>query len=505
MESKNPTVCSWRSSHDGITSLTAQPSFYSGTQLYGIFISGYVADPILFSSDCNSSQGKSTLISMKTVKHKTLQIPYPAKILIMALLVVVCVGTGYLLAMRDWASTVYLYLDRVDDARRIDPTQSRYAKTRGDTLLRQTIPPRLNSAATEYLKALRLAPNNVVHWRDWSEVTQRGGRSDLAAKALKTAEFLAPNDHLVQMEIGNYLLGEGRTDDAAQYHRRAIELRPSLAPTIYPVYWAMGWTAPATAHRLLTDDPELLCRYWVHSLEWLEPNGARELWDETRQTHGDVFDANSYKRYFDFLIANGEYGEAKNLWGSIVDEFYADLPIENDEKDECFWNGDFKYRDPAFDGGLEWRISKSPPAETRAVISSSRGLRQNDCLWVHFSGKENIAFSHVRHSLFVEPGKTYSVKYRVSSLDITTDNGPYVRITVFSDKPLVTKGPVVRNTVDWNREETFSVPESAHWAEIAICRDQSSKLNNRIKGDVWFDDFTLEEIVVDSGGEENSR
>lgn len=407
------------------------------------------------------------------------------------MLVVLCVCVGYALAIHDRASATYLYLDQTDEAQRLDPTQSKFAKTRGDAFLRQNIPPKLNLATAEYLKAVSLAPNDVVHWRDWSEIMQRRGQIDMAIKAMKMAEYLAPNDHVVQMELGNCLMGEGRLDDAAQYHHHAIELNPSLATTLYPVYWSMGWTTTKTVQSLLTSNSKLLCKYWAHALDWLEPKGAGELWDTIRQTHGDVFDTNSYKRYFDFLIAAREYGQAQDLWDVIVDKFYAISSVENSEKDNLLWNGNFQYRDSLLNGGLEWRISKSLPHDTRALVSFSKGLERNNCLWVHFSGKENVSFSHVRRSFFVEPATTYTLKYHVSSLNITTDNTPYVRVTVFADKPVITKGQVVGSVGAWDCEETFFVPDGAYWAEIAICRDRSNKLSNRIMGDVWFDDFTL--------------
>jgi len=382
------------------------------------------------------------------------------------------------------------------------PGESLYAKTLGDRLLRST-PPQPDAAAAEYKKALLRAPCSLVHWRDWSRVNQRQGRMDSARKALETAEFLAPNDHLVQVEFGNLLLAENRPDDAARHHRRAIELTPSVAPAVYPAYWEMGWTPVQVAETLLTDDPKLLSRYWLQCLRRLDPKGTGELWESINRAHADALDAESHRRYFDFLIANKEYSQARSLWSAVAARFYKQRPGDDPAKRGEFWNGHFEFP-IVFEGGLEWRIPKSLPPGARAVITSAEGSKPNKSLWIHFDGKENTAFSHVRHSFFVEPGKSYRLRYHVRSLGLTTENGPYVKISVYSDPPLAVKGQVVRGTGEWTFEQDFAVPAPAQWAEMSICRDRSLKLDNRIRGDVWFGEFILERVQDSPGRQEVS-
>ena len=307
------------------------------------------------------------------------------------------------------------------------------------------------------------------------------------------AEFLAPNDHNVQMEMGDLLLKEARPGDAAKHHRNALRLWPSLGPKIYPAYWKLGWTPAVVADRVLTDNPDLLRIYWADCLGRFNSKMTSQVWEGINRSHRDVFDAESYSKYFDYLIANKEYAEAKGLWKAIVSRFYDDQPEMARQRSELFWNGDFRFLD-VFEGGLEWRISKNLPKASHAAVSTWRGLGQNNSLWLHFTGEANVTFFHVRHFLFVEPGKTYRLRYHVNALNITTDEGPYVKITVKTDPAVITKGQVIRNSGDWQLEDEFYVPSSAQWAEVAICRDSSSKLGNRIKGDVWFDDFVLEVI-----------
>jgi hypothetical protein len=186
------------------------------------------------------------------------------------------------------------------------------------------------------------------------------------------------------------------------------------------------------------------------------------------------------------------YAAAKDLWHQTAREFYG---AEWDDKGELFWNGRFD-RPLRIGGGLEWRIAPQLPTGVLAVVSSSRGFEPSDCLRIRFHGLENVQFSHVRHLFFVQPGGRYRLRYRVNALDVTTDNGPYVKLTLHSRPPVHQSGQAVTGTGGWELAEDFRVPETGHLAEIRICRDRSPKLDNKIKGDVWYDEFVQESLAA---------
>jgi tetratricopeptide (TPR) repeat protein len=431
--------------------------------------------------------------------YKEIPIPRAARVAVIFLLVALSAGVVYLLAASDREAADYVRFAQFgsEDA----PIPSNYAKAWGDYLLLGPDSPQIALAAAHYRDALLLSPIAVVHWRDWAEANRQLERTDVARKALEAAEFLAPNDQDIQMEFGNLFLAQGSPEDAVGHHRRALETAPSLGPSIYPVYWAIGWTPVRVAHDLLPDDPILVRRYWAESLAWLDPSDAIVLWNDLSQSHGDALDAGSYARYFDFLIAKEEYPEAKKLWNAIASKFYK---RPRGEEGDLFWNGRFQH-ERAFNGGLEWRIPEKTPGDTTVRVAMAPGSGSERYLLIRFGGKENTAFSNVRHFFFVEPGATYRLAYHVRANDITTDNGPYVRIIVHGERSVVTKGKVAVGTGDWTFQDDFTVPASAQWAEIAICRDPSTKLNNRIQGDVWYGNFTLETVSAPPGGEEEKR
>ena len=99
----------------------------------------------------------AALIPVNDQHSSDLKLTFAAKVAILAALLVTCGATLYVLFSCDWAAVLYGYFNRVDDAQRLDPRESVYARAQGDRLMRAT-PPELNSAAEQYKLALYLSP-----------------------------------------------------------------------------------------------------------------------------------------------------------------------------------------------------------------------------------------------------------------------------------------------------------------------------------------------------------
>ena len=377
----------------------------------------------------------------------------------------------------------------------LDPTVADYAKSRGDFWLKNSIPPQPILAAYEYRKALELNPYEAFHWSDWGRVCWTLGQTQEAQRAFDVAESLDPNNYVVQRDIGDFLLAQRQPDAAVPHHARAIRLNPSLGPNICAVYWSLGRPPVTVAEELLGGNVALWRRYFRDCLTWTTPEESGRLWDVFRKLEAGP-DAGCYGAYFDFLVARKKYDEAQALWQQIAKVFYK---RDWDPEKAPFWNGNLALA-PAFKGGLEWRIRDDQPPGARATIGASRAGEPSSSLWIHFEGRENVAFAHVRHFFFVAPGKAYRLSYRVNTLDVTTDNGPYVRLTIYGDPPVYQRGSVATGTGNWDLDQQFTAPENARWGEIVICRDRSAKLDNKIKGDVWYSGFALEIKTAPSTG-----
>jgi len=364
------------------------------------------------------------------------------------------------------------------------------ANKRGDTWRQMGTPQANEWALAEFRQAVSLDPNDSDHWLHLGQICQEMNRIQEAAKAFAVIDALDPENDIIQQAIGNFLLAQGEMDNALRHHARAIHLNPGLARNIYSLYWSLGHSPVETAQSLLgaNPDPNLVKRYWLDALASCEPDETGPLWEYFCKAPG-LLDETAYQTYFNYLVSKKRFDLARDLWELIAHEFYQ---TAWDERKEPFWNGDFGH--PCnFDGGLEWQTPRMGPAGVQWTFGEKFAVGTPRALRVIFDGTKNISFYGIRHGFFVVPGKTYRLGFHVKTLDITTHNGPYVRLSLTGEKPIWKNSPVVTETGEWDQSLEFTAPAGGGWGEINICRDQSTKFNNKIKGEVYYQDFTLEE------------
>ena len=113
-------------------------------------------------------------------------------------------------------------------------------------------------------------------------------------------------------------------------------------------------------------------------------------------------------------------------------------------------------------------------------------------LSVTFDGKKNVSFAHLTQIIPVEPGVSYRLTALWKGDGITTDQGPYLEIYGQDVKGLHAKGPMLLGTRGWEKVGIeFTAPDDCHGVVVRLRRVPSRKLDNRIEGTVWLDDFDL--------------
>jgi hypothetical protein len=193
--------------------------------------------------------------------------------------------------------------------------------------------------------------------------------------------------------------------------------------------------------------------------------GADLVWDRLR-----TFDTEPTDRF-----AYVEYLLMRNLGREAHAVFAHGLPAE--ELAGVF-NGGFERR--PMNGGFDWRFSSTDNEEVRWVTEPQEGFHS---LRIRFGGQSNAAFRQVTHRVIVQAGRAYQLRFWVRTDGISTDQGAYVEIDgERSDAPL--------GTTDW-QELAIPFTASSDLALIQVRRDPSDKLDNRVQGTVWLDEFVL--------------
>ncbi len=158
--------------------------------------------------------------------------------------------------------------------------------------------------------------------------------------------------------------------------------------------------------------------------------------------------------------------------------------------DTLLYNGSFSQ--PAVNSGFGWRIGKIDGVEAKyqGDPDNSTGLH------LHFTGKNNINYSHTRQYIALVPERSYRLSWRMRSSSLTTDQKPYLEITGLYCPMKPAKTDMVEVNQDWTAVSlTFTVPEQCQGVQLRIRRNSSNNLDNLISGDLWLTDFSLEEMT----------
>lgn len=418
----------------------------------------------------------------------------PVSVVLCVVLAVTCALATKSLFNQGLAAYIFGYSDRPNRSEVavcLDPTVDDYFKAIGDERFRQVLPPDPRAAAVHYRAALLQSPYDAIHWLDWAMVSDALGDRELALESLLTARRLDPNNALVHKEYGDLLLEQSRLEDAIASHSKAIRLQPQLARPLYSLYWSLGQSPMQVARQLIGQEPALLRGYLIDCLSWIDAEQMVPLWNELRDWDDEICDAVTYRHYFDYLIKHRAYDASRETWGDIVERFYE---MGREEASKPFWNGKLDIPISRFNGGLEWRIIESSHIGVSVSFSKAGRMRDEPSIWIHFNGKENVAFSHVHHDFFVQPSKHYRLSCKVDTLNITTDNGPQISVVLRGSKPVSLESEPVTGTGTRVLSLDFTTPDDANWAGLSIVRKPSKKMNNMIAGDAWFSDFALSEL-----------
>ncbi|MFP5214174.1 MAG: hypothetical protein ACLGPL_12435 [Acidobacteriota bacterium] len=213
-----------------------------------------------------------------------------------------------------------------------------------------------------------------------------------------------------------------------------------------------------------------------------EVDFALSLWRRMK-ADGTLSDVPGCLRFCCMLIDNKRYADAREVWTT--------------------WKGMMGYptRIDIFDGGFEqeplskafaWHIFKH--ADFSIERSSERPIEGKKCLHLQFRGTRNIDFKEIYQYVPVEPGRTYRLKFAQRTRNLTTDQGIYLEIKGILYPDLYASSKPVNGTMQWRRDQLeFSVPDGCNAIVLGIRRKTSLMLNNKISGDYWIDDISLEE------------
>jgi hypothetical protein len=337
------------------------------------------------------------------------------------------------------------------------------------------------SAVSEAECALVADMASPYRWCDLGEALVEAGPEGMSKYCFRRAAELAPNAPHILLRAAN---GYFRLDDAMAAlacTRRILAIVPVHDQIIFSTYARMGITIEEA---LKSGLPEGDVRASRAFLEWVIAQPSIEdarrvwLWAAPRGVIND-FVADHYAAA---LVRERQYEAAIDSWSSY-------LGARNDRgANGLLFNGSFE-REPLGET-FDWRLLQFAGVEVerdpQVAYAGKASLR------IHFDGRDNISYRHVRQDVVLPPG-TYTLEARVRTNAITTDRGIALRICdALNEARFDARTADVVGTRDWTilrREVT--IPPPVRLMAIQIVRDPSEKFDSAISGTAWVDDVKI--------------
>jgi tetratricopeptide (TPR) repeat protein len=357
---------------------------------------------------------------------------------------------------------------------------------------RSFLPEEMPAAVARYERAAALSPNDYRLWVELGRARSAAGDAAGAELALKRAAELAPSYPGPRWHLGNFLLRQGRTEEAFDELRRAGDADPAtFRPQIFNMAWGAFGGDTGKLRELAGESVAsraALIQYLVGRGRlddalglWREFKGA-ELADEQANVGVTLRQALAgAKRFHDALAVERVLRAAPGAGGT--------------PEIERLMNGGFEEAvGPAGRNLFEWQVTPAAGAQLNLDAGSPHGGAHS--LRVLFESTTTLEFKNVSQLVAVRPSARYRLEYffRTDGLKSTS----LLRTAVFDaadpSRSLASSELLPMGTTDgWQRVAIeFTTGPRTEAVNIAVLREPCGEALCPIFGKVWYDDFNLQ-------------
>ncbi len=191
---------------------------------------------------------------------------------------------------------------------------------------------------------------------------------------------------------------------------------------------------------------------------------------------GVAANKNATFAFLDGLIGHGEMAMATKIWKKY---FNTNLLLH-----------DGSFQEEPLNTAFGWRVGKPKGSNWR--IEQSTGKDRFQAIRLHFSGTENIAYSHLSQIVPLEPARKYQLTGRLKTAKLTTDQRPYLEVVGYKCTIPQARSEMMDETRAWTSFTlSFSVSEDCRAVLLRLRRDPSKRLDNLLAGDLWLRDLEI--------------
>ncbi len=334
-------------------------------------------------------------------------------------------------------------------------------------------------------KAIERNPLEQQYYLNLAKVLHRMGEKDRSEQALERAILVFPTAYQGRWMTGNLLLQQGNLEKALPHFTYILANYPNQSGLVYDVLLRAINDPDFILERLVPKDPSSLKQYLSYLYETGDKKSAQKVWQK-RPSFGFTPDRDETLRHIEFLISQGDLGEAFQAWRARLREEGLSIPPD----ENLIANGGFETKE-ILGGGFDWKVVKVPGAEVS--FDHSMAFEGKSSLKIVFNGKENVDFHHVYQYVALKPNTQYVLKAQMKTRSVTTKSGLKIEISGIGPAFHGTSESLIGDNGWKELMVTFRTPSQSQGGVVRVRREKTDKFDRFISGTVWIDHFSLKE------------
>ena len=339
----------------------------------------------------------------------------------------------------------------------------------------------------ELLEAVvRRSPEDFRWWIELGRAYEQSEQLEKAEAAFNRSINVAPEYTYPRWQFGNFLIRQGRSEDAFVQLKEATRKSPVYREQVFSLAWDYFDKDATRVEQLAADTPEVRANLALFYAVRSSSEDSLRMWnslDEEKKTE-HIATAK--------IIAQGLHD--KRLLRQAL-EFAKQTGIDPEAEQESVSNGGFengwgKPEDTLFG----WRVNRT---DSRVEISSDTVVKfQGDrSMKINFRTFDKRDFYNISQIVTIVPGKNYRLSFKLRTENLKSGGTPLVQVlTTVEDAVIAATEPFPVGTADW-KEYTidFTAPPIAEGISIRTTRVYCGE-QCPIVGVLWYDDFKLERV-----------
>jgi tetratricopeptide (TPR) repeat protein len=343
----------------------------------------------------------------------------------------------------------------------------------------------LPQAAAELEVAISLRPRDDSLWLQLGMLRDEMDDLSGASIAFNESVRLAPYYALPRWQRGNFLLRQGRLNEAFADLRFAATSNPDYVPTLIDLSWRISQGDYQIAQEYAqTNTREKRLAF----AEFLARQGKGSEAAEQFALAGTVSDQERDELIRHLISANA-YKEAFQIWTN-------GRPAASGESTPRFYDGGFEGPLSFDEVGFGWRMVRGSQTVKLAADASVRQTGSQSVL-VEFSGDSSPDTALVSQIIPVKAATRYRLHFAARTREIVSGGLPVAVVTetAASRKRLAESPALPQGSTDWQSVSfDFHTEPKTEAVTFSIQRKHCTTSPCPIFGSMWLDSFSIEEL-----------